>query len=138
MMHSGVKQRHAGFSLLEVLIALLVLSVGLLGLAALQNVSVANTQGANHHTLATTIAYGALDQVRIELDRNVSANMKQVSENYCQATRFRSQFPNPGEYSCTAAVASGEVTVTVGWKDERLGEEGESRTNAVTARSRFR
>ncbi len=138
MMYSGFQQRHAGFSLLEVLIALLVLSVGLLGLAALQNVSVANTQGANHHTLATTIAYGALDQVRIELDRNTNANMKQVAQTYCGAARFSGQFPNPGDYSCTATVAGGEVTVTVGWKDERLGEDGASRTNAVTARSRFR
>ncbi|MDZ7790741.1 MAG: type IV pilus modification protein PilV [Xanthomonadales bacterium] len=134
----GLNQKASGFSLLEVLIAVLVLSVGLLGLAALQNVSVANTQGANHHTLATTIAYGALDEVRIELDRNTNANLKQVAENYCQAARFKSQFPNEEDYSCGAVAGGGELTVTVSWKDERLGEEGKSRANAVTARSKFK
>jgi type IV pilus assembly protein PilV len=127
-----------GFSLLEVLVAVLVLSVGLLGLAALQNVSVANTQGAHHHTLATTVAYGALDAVRIELDRNTGANLKTVAETYCQADRFKNQFPNPGEFSCQASASGGELTVTVSWKDERLGEDGKkSQANAVVARSKF-
>lgn len=137
MTNPGIKQNASGFSLLEVLVAVLVLSVGLLGLAALQNVSIANTQGANHHTLATTIVYGALDEIRIKLDRDTNADLKQVAETYCQAQRFKGQFPNPNDYSCAAVVDGGEVAVTVSWKDERLGEEGKSRTNAVVARSKF-
>lgn len=53
-----------GFTLLEVLIALLVLSIGLLGLAALQTVGLRSNQMANMRTLATQIAYDMTDRMR--------------------------------------------------------------------------
>ena len=53
-----------GFTLLEVLIALLVLSIGLLGLAALQTVGMRSSQMANMRTLATQIAYDMTDRMR--------------------------------------------------------------------------
>jgi type IV pilus assembly protein PilV len=55
---------HRGFTLLEVLIALLVLSIGLLGLAALQTVGMRSNQMANMRTLATQIAYDMTDRMR--------------------------------------------------------------------------
>lgn len=53
-----------GFTLLEVLIALLVLSLGLLGLAALQVQSMRNNQSANYRTQATSLAYQFIDMAR--------------------------------------------------------------------------
>lgn len=53
-----------GFSLLEVMIAVLVLSVGLLGLAALQSFSLQNNQSANYRTHATNLAYELIDSIR--------------------------------------------------------------------------
>ncbi len=53
-----------GFTLLEVLVALLVLSVGLLGLAALQTIGMqVNTQSLER-TQATQLAYEIIDRVR--------------------------------------------------------------------------
>jgi type IV pilus assembly protein PilV len=60
--HSPVTNR--GFTLLEVLIALLVLSIGLLGLAALQTVGLRSNQMASMRTLATQAAYDITDRMR--------------------------------------------------------------------------
>lgn len=54
----------AGFSLIEVLIALLVLAVGLLGLAMLQTLNVRYTSSAQHRTVATNLATEVLDMMR--------------------------------------------------------------------------
>ena len=58
------KNLQAGFTLLEVLIALLVLSFGLLGLAALQAYSVKANQSANFRSQATALASMMLDNMR--------------------------------------------------------------------------
>lgn len=54
----------AGFTLLEVMIAILVLAFGLLGFALLQTMSVRFTQSANYRTQATNLGYDLLDQMR--------------------------------------------------------------------------
>lgn len=53
-----------GFSMLEVLIAILVISFGLLGLAGLQIVSLKSNQTASQRTLATQQAYDMADRMR--------------------------------------------------------------------------
>jgi type IV pilus assembly protein PilV len=60
--HSNHKQ--AGFTLLEVLIALLVLSIGLLGLAALQTTGLRSNQMASMRTMATQLTYDVTDRMR--------------------------------------------------------------------------
>jgi type IV pilus assembly protein PilV len=57
-------QRQRGFTLLEVLIALLILSIGLLGLAALQTTSLRSNQMASMRTTATQLAYDISDRMR--------------------------------------------------------------------------
>jgi len=54
----------SGFTLLEVLIALLVLSIGLLGLAALQTTGLRSNQMASMRTLATQFTYDITDRMR--------------------------------------------------------------------------
>ena len=50
--------------MIELMVAVLVLSVGLLGMAALQGVSMRNNQSANHRTQATNLAYELIDIAR--------------------------------------------------------------------------
>lgn len=57
--------RHRGFSLIEVLVALLVLSIGLLGLAALQTVSLQYNTGSYYRTQAAFLAYDIIDRMRV-------------------------------------------------------------------------
>ena len=58
------RSRNGGFSLLEVLIAIVIFSIGLLGLAALQGFSVKSNQSANFRTQATSLAYMMIDRMR--------------------------------------------------------------------------
>lgn len=58
------RRRQRGFSMIEVLIALVVLAIGLLGFALLQTMNLRYTQSANHRTQATNLAYDLLDQMR--------------------------------------------------------------------------
>ena len=57
-------QAQAGTSLLEVLIAVVVLSVGLLGLAGLQIAGLRVNQGAMQRSQATMLAYDVFDRMR--------------------------------------------------------------------------
>lgn len=57
-------RRQRGFSMIEVLIALVVLAIGLLGFALLQTMNLRYTQSANYRTQATNLAYDLLDQMR--------------------------------------------------------------------------
>ncbi len=60
--------RQQGFSLVEILVALLVLSIGLLGLAALQTTSLQFNTGSYHRTQATFLAYDIIDRMRANID----------------------------------------------------------------------
>ncbi len=60
----SARSRAAGFSMIEVLIALLVLAFGLLGFALMQTLNLRYTQSANTRTQATNLAFDMLDQMR--------------------------------------------------------------------------
>jgi len=59
--------KNAGFTLIEVLIAMLVLAVGLLGLAGLQATSLRNNQTAYNRSQATQLAYDLADRMRANI-----------------------------------------------------------------------
>jgi type IV pilus assembly protein PilV len=53
-----------GFTLLEVLIALVILSIGLLGIAALQGVGIRSSHGSYLTSQASLLAYDIADRIR--------------------------------------------------------------------------
>ena len=57
-----------GFSLLEVLVAVVVLAVGLLGIGGLQVLSLKNNHSAHLRSQATYLAYDILDSIRVNPD----------------------------------------------------------------------
>lgn len=94
--------RPAGFTLIEVLIALLVLSIGLLGMATLQTKGQQFNAAAYFHTQATYIATDLMDRMR----NNISAAR---AGDYAVETAEPPDCPNKnlgnkcsGEY-CSAA-----------------------------------
>lgn len=56
--------RSSGLTLVEILVALVVLSIGLLGLAGLQTLSLKFNTSAFHRTQATALAYDFADRMR--------------------------------------------------------------------------
>lgn len=62
--HVSMRRRVSGVTLIEVLVAVLVLSLGLLGYAALLAFSLKANQSANFRTQATVMAYEVLDMIR--------------------------------------------------------------------------
>lgn len=55
---------NAGFTLIEVLVAVLILGLGLLGLASLQAAGLSNNQSAYNRSQAAQIAYDITDRMR--------------------------------------------------------------------------
>lgn len=152
-------RRSQGFTLLEVLIAILVLAFGLLGFALLQTMSVRFTQSANHRTKATNLAYDILDQMRsnrLLAAQYTAAGFDDTSTGIgCdQTTGTVSIQSNIGVWQCRVRRALGEgssavvtynsgvATVTLNWNDQRWEKDDDRRTGAyqtgtVTLRSRL-
>lgn len=64
------RSRQAGSSLLEVLIAVLILAVGMLGMAALQAVTLKNSNSSSARSQAVMHTYSLFDRMR--LNRNIA------------------------------------------------------------------
>ncbi|MCU0976326.1 MAG: type IV pilus modification protein PilV [Steroidobacteraceae bacterium] len=58
------RRRQAGMTLVEVLVALLVLSIGLLGIAALQTTGLRATQASGARSQAVMLSYDIIDRMR--------------------------------------------------------------------------
>ncbi len=92
-----------GFSLIEVLVALVVLSVGLLGLAALQSTAVEFNHDAYLRSQATILAYDIADRMR--------ANREEATDEAYDSS-FAGTLP-----ACTDAVAGTVVQQDIGaWR----------------------
>jgi len=66
MMKTNLKklQHAAGFSMIELLVAVLVMGIGVLGITGLQMVSLQNNRGALLRSEAVMLAYDMLDRIR--------------------------------------------------------------------------
>lgn len=122
-----------GFTLLEVLIALLVLSFGLLGLAALQAYSVKANQSANFRSQATAFANMMLDNIRANRANLSSYYANSYEDVACGTTptatpaaafelgewrqQINCQLPNGR--GAVAPISATEVAVCIRWSDAR-------------------
>lgn len=98
----------AGFSLIEVLIALVVLGFGLLGLALLQTMNLRYTQSANQRTQAVNLAGELMDMIR--------SNRSQISA-YQMAQQSMASVP-PARNGCAMDSALGADNNVDRWKCE--------------------
>ncbi len=129
------KSKEAGIALIEVLVAVLVLAIGLLGMAAMQVQSSQMTNGAEQRTQAILLTADMMDRIRA--NRTNGADYNGISVDPAATTCATDYVPDATatvsanditEWSnlivCllpdgtgTVAVngATGEVTVTVDW-----------------------
>jgi type IV pilus assembly protein PilV len=73
-MKTASSQYQTGFTLLESLVAIVVMSLGLLGLAGLQAVSMRDNQTAYLRSIATQQAYDMADRIRANRVGEVAGN----------------------------------------------------------------
>lgn len=125
--------RQSGFTLLEVLVALLVLSIGLLGLAGLMASSIRNNHSAYQRTQATWLAYDMIDRMRVNRAAAIAS-----TEDYdiaigtaasgsaglagADVTGWKATLANAlpaGDGSVDVDSATRIVTVIVQWNDSR-------------------
>jgi len=131
---------NSGFTLIEVLIAMLVLAVGLIGMAGLQATSLRNNQSAYNRSQATQLAYDLNDKMRANKaaaasyvsidvkDATVKANCSSTTgcsiENMAENDLYELQLALATALpSGTAMVENdaGFYTITINWDDNRDG-----------------
>jgi len=133
-----------GFSMIEVLIAIVVLAIGLLGFALLQTTTLRYTQSANSRTLATNLGYSLLDQMRtnrLSAAQYTGAGFNSLTDTACNPSAstdavaqgiasWRCQVFNALGPSAAATVtfdASGQASVQLSW-GERSAIDSENMT----------
>lgn len=131
----------AGVGLIEVLIAALVLSIGLLGLAGLQMKALKNNQSSLERSLSIVESYSIVDAMRV--DRNSARNgiynigLEDTPSGNSFAgkelTKWRNRLTESLGPDATGAINcdASDCTITVQWNDER-GIEGEEALQIVT------
>ncbi len=131
--------RHAGFTLIEVLIAVIVLSLGLLGIAALQANALKSNHSAVQRSQATMLAYFMMDAMRANRQAalNGSYNLGSAASPACnapsgstlvahdQAAWINALKQNLGNANTTCGIINcnntGDCWVVVQWSDTRAG-----------------
>lgn len=117
-------QRQHGFTLLEVLVALLIVSIGLLGLAGLMTTSLKNNQSAWQTSQASWLAYDILDRMRANRTvamtggYNTSGSPSGVAATDLNDWSQKLATSLPGGYG-QVTVTAGVAQVVVYWNDQR-------------------
>ncbi len=123
--------RHqSGFSLVEVLVALLIVSIGLLGIAAMQSLALRNTGSSMERSQAVIQTYSYVDVLRAnrdravlsQLDMNMVCDAENLPSSQTEQRNWISQLHltlGPGSCGEVECLGGGKCTITVQWNDTR-------------------
>lgn len=141
-MQPALRRRHSGFTLIEALVALLALSIGLLGIAALQLNGLRNNLSASYRSQATYLAYDILDRIRANR-RNRTAYQIDLGSP-AMPTDVASRDLNAWKTNLATTLPQGNGTVTVDPADDTViivtvqWDDSRGQDQALVFRSRSR
>ena len=127
-MSSSTLLQQKGVSLLEVLVAILILSFGLLGLAALQTNALRNNQSSFQRSQAVMLTYFIIDAIRVNRANVGSYTMAKTCAapgdgSLAAATKktwIETIQTNLGTSACGEITCNtGDCTIKIYWNDER-------------------
>ena len=144
-MRRGIHARRhqAGLTMVEVLIALLVLGVGVMGLAMMQTLNLRYTQSANHRTQAVNLAGELIDMMRTNRSQLAAYEFAKVDLSSMDEAKFKTGCQPPAvlnpanniarwqcevreslgagaEVQSEVDIATNIVTVTVAWDESNI------------------
>lgn len=118
-----------GFTLVEALVALLALSIGLLGVAGLQLTGLRNNLSASWRSQATYLSYDILDRMRANRDNRAAygtgygavpaGTTVEAMDLAAWKAALAATLPGGDGQVVVAGDDSTEITVTVRWDDSR-------------------
>jgi len=147
----GTANPQRGVGLIEVLVAVLLLSIAFLGVAALQAKSLSTNNSAMARSMATMASYSILDAMRADYDLassggyNTSSPIKASACPAADTTVKNTQLNDwcvqlgntlgandttTGSIACTGT--RGDCTITITFDDSRAGKGGASNQTVVT------
>ncbi|MDQ2641860.1 MAG: type IV pilus modification protein PilV [Pseudomonadota bacterium] len=124
------KRHQSGFTLVEVLVALLIVSIGLLGIAAMQSLALRNTGSSMERSQAVIQTYSYLDLLRAnrdravlsQLDMNLVCEVENLPSSQTDQRNWLEQLHltlGPGSCGKVECLGGGKCTITVQWNDTR-------------------
>ena len=145
----GFKSANRGVSLVEVMIAVFILGIGMLGIAAMQAIALSNSQSSVERSQAVIHAYSMLDAMRANRNAALTNAYTPGGDTglMCAAPAGGNVAANDVNDWMTKVITSnqagcgriqnnaGVFTVTVQWNDQRGS--GGSATESITAVSRL-
>lgn len=135
----GRLARQRGASLLEVLISVLILGIGMLGVAALQATALRNSQSSLEQSQAVIQTYAILDAMRVNREEAISGSYNLALASGCDVPaagatlaeadlrRWIQELKSSlGSSACggVACIVGADCTITVRWDDSRATDTG--------------
>ena len=136
-MRAGSKAVQQGMTLIEVLVALLILTVGLLGAAAVQINALKYTDSSRMTSQASFIAYDMMDRIRANSGANytvtppTSANPGNARDQ--DLYDFTTSIVNFGGPTATGSITLNQrvYTITITWSDARAANTANAQRSFV-------
>ncbi|MBV7480757.1 type IV pilus modification protein PilV [Pseudomonas sp. PDM31] len=136
-MKAWSKRTQEGMTLIEVLVALVILGVGLLGAAAFQLNALKYTDSSRMTSQASFIAYDMLDRIRANSTADYTVNPPSSGNPGVARDQdlydFNSNIVNFGGPSATGSITLSQrvYTITIEWDDWRAANAADSRRSYV-------
>ena len=113
------QHNNSGFTLVEILIAMIILSIGFLGLASLQTTGMQNSDGAYMQTQASVLAYDMAERIKANAD-NVSygsvalgaSTAQDCTSGACTPAQIKSHDVNTWKTSLARTLPAGDGSIS--------------------------